>query len=86
MFHSKNSFSSHSLYTNNESILNYSVLGTIFELEFAFQDGYIDVYKIYENTPNRITTYEPELDINNIKSLQVWGDVKKISEITFKYA
>ncbi|KAM7363293.1 16 kDa beta-galactoside-binding lectin isoform 2-T6 [Cochliomyia hominivorax] len=60
--------------------------GTIFELEFAFQDGYIDVYKIYENTPNRITTYEPELDINEIKSLQVWGDVKKILEITFKYA
>ncbi|KAM7363291.1 uncharacterized protein ACRADG_000258 isoform 1-T5 [Cochliomyia hominivorax] len=85
VFHSKNSFSSHSLFTNN-TIDNYSILGTIFELEFAFQDGYIDVYKIYENTPNRITTYEPELDINEIKSLQVWGDVKKILEITFKYA
>ncbi|XP_075145324.1 uncharacterized protein LOC142220210 isoform X1 [Haematobia irritans] len=71
---------------NNNSILDYSVLGQIFELEFAFQDGVIDVYKIYENAPNRITTYETYFDISDIKGLQVWGDVKKISELTYKYA
>lgn len=76
---------SQQIYTNN-SVLHYSVLGSIFELEFAFQDGFIDVYKIYENTPNRITSYEPYLDITDIKSLQVWGDVMKISEISYKYA
>ncbi|XP_059220021.1 uncharacterized protein LOC106081010 isoform X2 [Stomoxys calcitrans] len=60
--------------------------GSVFELEFAFQDGVIDVYKIYENAPNRITTYETYFDISEIKALHVWGDVKKISELTFKYA
>ncbi|XP_013098135.1 uncharacterized protein LOC106081010 isoform X1 [Stomoxys calcitrans] len=73
-------------YNNNNTILNYSVLGSVFELEFAFQDGVIDVYKIYENAPNRITTYETYFDISEIKALHVWGDVKKISELTFKYA
>ncbi|XP_075145325.1 galactose-binding lectin l-1 isoform X2 [Haematobia irritans] len=63
-----------------------SLDGQIFELEFAFQDGVIDVYKIYENAPNRITTYETYFDISDIKGLQVWGDVKKISELTYKYA
>lgn len=71
---------------NNNTILNYSVLGSAFELEFAFHDGVIDVYKIYENLPNRITSYEPYFEISEIKGLQVWGDVKKISELTFKYA
>lgn len=85
VFHSKHLCNSDNICANN-SIENNSVLGTIFELEFAFQDGYIDVYKIYENTPNRISTYEPSLDISQIKSLQVWEDVGKITEITFKYA
>ncbi|XP_073824734.1 uncharacterized protein isoform X1 [Musca autumnalis] len=71
---------------NNNTVLNYSVLGPIFDLEFTFQDGVIDVYKFFDNKPNRITTYEPYFEISEIKALQVWGDVKKISELTFKYA
>ncbi|XP_073824740.1 uncharacterized protein isoform X2 [Musca autumnalis] len=63
-----------------------SLDGPIFDLEFTFQDGVIDVYKFFDNKPNRITTYEPYFEISEIKALQVWGDVKKISELTFKYA
>ncbi|XP_005185004.1 uncharacterized protein LOC101897112 isoform X2 [Musca domestica] len=63
-----------------------SLDGSIFELEFAFQDDVIDVYKIFDNKPNRITTYEPYFELSEIKAIQVWGDVKKISELTFKYA
>ncbi|KAL9889406.1 galectin-5 isoform X2 [Glossina fuscipes] len=60
--------------------------GSFFELEFAFQDGIIDVYKIYDGGHNRITTYMTEIDISEIKALQVWGDVQKIKELTFCYA
>ncbi|XP_061400346.1 galactose-binding lectin l-1 [Musca vetustissima] len=63
-----------------------SLDGSVFELEFAFQDGVIDVYKIFDNKPNRITTYEPYFELSEIQAIQVWGDVKKISELTFKYA
>ncbi|TMW49306.1 hypothetical protein DOY81_005606 [Sarcophaga bullata] len=59
--------------------------GTIFDVEFTFQDGYIDVYKFYQDLPNLISTYETQLNISDIQGLQVWGDVMKITEVSFKY-
>lgn len=81
-----NNTGSNSSHTYTNTIINYSVLGSFFELEFAFQDGIIDVYKIYDGGHNRITTYMTEIDISEIKALQVWGDVQKIKELTFCYA
>lgn len=66
--------------------LRYSFVGSVFELEFAFQHGIIDVYKIYDGGHNRVTSYEPQIPLSEIKGLQVWGDVKKVKEVTFCYA
>lgn len=73
-------------FTASIIIARYSISGSVFELEFAFQHGIIDVYKIYDGGYNRITTYEPQLQLSEIKGLQVWGDVKKVKEVTFCYA
>lgn len=71
---------------NSNSNNNYSLLGPIFELEFAFAERYIDVYRIILNTPNYVTSYEPYFSYSDIKAIQVWGDVKQVTDISFKYA
>lgn len=57
----------------------------MFDIEFTFHDGYIDVYKFYQDLPNLISTYETQLNISDIQCIQVWGDVMKITEVSFKY-
>lgn len=69
----------------NNTIQSYSILGTMFDIEFTFQDGYIDVYKFYQGLPNLLSTYETQLNISDIQCIQVWGDVMKITEVSFKY-
>lgn len=71
---------------DSSTFIAYSIPGSVFELEFAFQHGIIDVYKIYDGGHNRVTSYEPQFQLSDIKGLQVWGDVKKVKEVTFYYA
>lgn len=81
-----NTHNTHNAKGNCIIIDRCSFPGSIFELEFAFQHGIIDVYKIYDGGHNRVTSYEPQIPLSEIKGVQVWGDVKKVKEVTFCYA
>lgn len=73
--------------TNNLILSNSDyILDNMFHLEFAFQSDTISVYKIYDGGANLLTTYETSLDIADIKSIQIWGNVKKVKELSFNYA
>lgn len=61
--------------------------GPGFALEFAFNDGYIHTYMVEdEDSRNFISSFEHNSDLNEIDSVQVWGDVDKITELTFRYS
>nr|XP_036233615.1 uncharacterized protein LOC106623491 isoform X3 [Bactrocera oleae] len=64
---------------------SYSLLGLEFALEFAFQDDGIYVYMVCEDARNHVTHFQPEIDIQFIESVQVWGDVEKITQLSFSY-
>lgn len=64
---------------------SYSLLGLEFALEFAFQDDGIYVYMVCEDGRNLVTHFQPEIDIQFIESVQVWGDVEKITQLSFSY-
>ncbi|XP_053969658.1 uncharacterized protein LOC128871708 isoform X2 [Anastrepha ludens] len=59
--------------------------GPEFALEFAFQDDGIYVYLVCEDGRNYITQFQPESDFQYIESIQVWGDVEKITHLSFSY-
>nr|XP_014098507.2 uncharacterized protein LOC106623491 isoform X4 [Bactrocera oleae] len=59
--------------------------GLEFALEFAFQDDGIYVYMVCEDARNHVTHFQPEIDIQFIESVQVWGDVEKITQLSFSY-
>ncbi|XP_018784978.1 PREDICTED: uncharacterized protein LOC108966504 [Bactrocera latifrons] len=59
--------------------------GPEFALEFAFQDDGIYVYLVSEDGRNLVTHYQPEIDFQFIESVQVWGDVEKVTQLTFSY-
>ncbi|XP_055850812.1 galectin-4 isoform X2 [Episyrphus balteatus] len=61
--------------------------GPGFALEFAFTSGYVYTYLVEdEHSRNLISFYEHDYDLNEINSVQVWGDVEKIQELTFRYS
>ncbi|XP_039971300.1 uncharacterized protein LOC120782841 isoform X1 [Bactrocera tryoni] len=64
---------------------SYSLLGPEFALEFAFQDDGIYVYLVSEDGRNLVTHYEPQIDLQFIESVQVCGDVEKVTQLTFSY-
>ncbi|XP_037942165.1 uncharacterized protein LOC119675051 isoform X2 [Teleopsis dalmanni] len=71
-----------------ENNIDYNSLdGTIFALEFAFQDNTIYVYLVDGEGRNFITQYNTDYEFGlcDIQSLQVWGDVEKVRELTFTY-
>ncbi|XP_037942164.1 uncharacterized protein LOC119675051 isoform X1 [Teleopsis dalmanni] len=72
--------------TSTDAFIN-SILGTIFALEFAFQDNTIYVYLVDGEGRNFITQYNTDYEFGlcDIQSLQVWGDVEKVRELTFTY-
>ncbi|CAD6992017.1 uncharacterized protein LOC101462912 isoform X2 [Ceratitis capitata] len=59
--------------------------GPEFTLEFSFLQDDICVYLIGEDGPNYVSQYQPKSDFQCIESVQVWGDVEKISQLTFSY-
>ncbi|XP_011196872.2 uncharacterized protein Lgals7_3 isoform X1 [Zeugodacus cucurbitae] len=64
---------------------SYSLLGQEFALEFAFLDDGIYVYLAREDGRNLITHFQPVSDFQLIESVQVWGDVEKITLLSFSY-
>ncbi|XP_020717524.1 uncharacterized protein LOC101462912 isoform X1 [Ceratitis capitata] len=64
---------------------SYFLLGPEFTLEFSFLQDDICVYLIGEDGPNYVSQYQPKSDFQCIESVQVWGDVEKISQLTFSY-
>ncbi|XP_054088330.1 uncharacterized protein Lgals7_3 isoform X2 [Zeugodacus cucurbitae] len=59
--------------------------GQEFALEFAFLDDGIYVYLAREDGRNLITHFQPVSDFQLIESVQVWGDVEKITLLSFSY-
>lgn len=58
--------------------------GQQFVLTFQFTDSDILVYSDDENR-NLICNFDYRLDIDDIKTVQVWDDVEYINEIIFRY-
>ncbi|XP_036341857.1 uncharacterized protein LOC118751188, partial [Rhagoletis pomonella] len=85
---SKGFLNTNSIINTTDAFVNtnsYSLLGPEFALEFAFQDDGIYVYSVYEDGRNYITQFQPESDFQYIESVQVWGDVEKITQLSFIY-
>ncbi|XP_055906510.1 galectin-9 isoform X2 [Eupeodes corollae] len=61
--------------------------GPGFALEFAFTGGNVYTYLVEdEHSRNLISYYPLDYDLHEIDSVQVWGDVEKIQELTFRYS
>lgn len=58
--------------------------GTEFILTFHFDDNEMFVYEGDENR-NFLHRFPYQFDIGDIKYVEVWGDVKFISEVIFRY-
>ncbi|XP_055850811.1 galectin-4 isoform X1 [Episyrphus balteatus] len=72
---------------NKDNPKSSSISGPGFALEFAFTSGYVYTYLVEdEHSRNLISFYEHDYDLNEINSVQVWGDVEKIQELTFRYS
>ncbi|XP_054742831.1 uncharacterized protein LOC129247638 isoform X1 [Anastrepha obliqua] len=85
---SKGFLNTNSVMNTTDAFVNsnsYSLLGPEFALEFAFQDDGIYVYLVCEDGRNYITQFQPESDFQYIESIQVWGDVEKITHLSFSY-
>ncbi|XP_067614162.1 uncharacterized protein [Eurosta solidaginis] len=93
-----NKANSHSLsegFANNSSAINktdisinansYFLLGPEFDLEFSFQDDGIYVYLVLDDNRNNLAMFQSKNDYQYIQSIQVWGDVNKISQLSFTY-
>lgn len=59
-----------------------------FHLKFALSNSEIITYRCDEYdgmiSPQFICSFELKLALEQIKTVQVWGDVEKINEVTFK--
>ncbi|XP_067614165.1 uncharacterized protein [Eurosta solidaginis] len=59
--------------------------GPEFDLEFSFQDDGIYVYLVLDDNRNNLAMFQSKNDYQYIQSIQVWGDVNKISQLSFTY-
>ncbi|XP_055906509.1 uncharacterized protein LOC129941806 isoform X1 [Eupeodes corollae] len=74
-------------FQNEDNSKSSSISGPGFALEFAFTGGNVYTYLVEdEHSRNLISYYPLDYDLHEIDSVQVWGDVEKIQELTFRYS
>ncbi|XP_017955784.1 uncharacterized protein LOC108650946 isoform X1 [Drosophila navojoa] len=70
-----------------DAVLHYSFTESTFSLEFQFDynNSTIHVYQVRGQGHNFVTKFETLFSLSDIQSIQVWGDVQKITQFSLSY-